>query len=151
PKAEVYDPVTNSWTQTNPPSTLLNAVHGNSFYDSDCKILANGSVLISPVIPRQSGIALLYNPVSNTWSAAGRYVRGTYQDEASWVKLPDDSILTLDPFGTNSERYIPSTNTWVNDSVVPVQLYDSFGGELGAALLLPDGRAFLIGATGHTA
>src|SRR5262249_50056626 len=77
--------------------------------------------------------------------------RGAYQDEASWVKLPDESILTIDPFGTNSERYIPSTNTWINDGVVPVSLYDPFGSELGAAFLLPTGKAFYLGSTGHTA
>jgi hypothetical protein len=64
--------------------------------------------------------------------------------------LPDDSILTIDPFGTNSERYIPTLNKWVNDANVPVELYDPYGFEMGAGLLLPDGRAFFIGATSNT-
>ena len=46
------------------------------------------------------------------------------------MKLPDDSILTIDPFGKNSERYIPSSNTWIDDGVVPTSLYDPFGFEL---------------------
>ncbi|HUN82040.1 MAG TPA: kelch repeat-containing protein [Phycisphaerae bacterium] len=150
PKAEVYDPLTNLWTQTNPPTSLLNPA-SNSFYDSDCKILPNGSVLIAPVFPHVSGQPLIYNPATNTWSAGGHYVRGSYQDEASWVKLPDDSILTIDPFGTHSERYIPATNSWVDDAIVPVPLYDPFGSELGAAFLLPSGKAFFLGSTGHTA
>src|SRR3954449_984034 len=29
-------------------------------------------------------------------------------------------------------------------------MYDPYGGELGAAFLLPDGRAFFLGAVGHT-
>jgi len=158
PKAEVYDPLTNVWTQVNPPTSLLNPgapspVTGGSqaFSDSDSEILPDGSVLISPVAPAVSGQPLIYNPSTNTWSAGPHYVRGVYQDEASWVKLPDNTILTIDPFGSNSERYNPATNTWINDGIVPVSLYDPFGSELGAALLLPNGKAFYLGSTGHTA
>jgi hypothetical protein len=64
--------------------------------------------------------------------------------------LRDGSILTVDPFSTNSERYIPSSNQWITDSSLPVELYDT-NGEMGAAFLLPDGRAFFPGGTGHTA
>ncbi len=158
PKAEVYDPVTNVWTQVNPPTSLLNPSQNSpvtgspqQFYDSNSEILPNGSVLISPVMPKVSGQPLIYDPATNTWAAGPNYYRGVYQDEASWVKLPDDSILTIDPFGTNSERYIPSTNVWVNDGNLPISLYDPFGFELGAAFLLPNGKAFFLGSTGHTA
>jgi hypothetical protein len=71
------------------------------------------------------------------------------QDEASWVKLPDNSILTIDPYGTSTERYIPSMGQWFLDQSVPVAMYDSEG-ELGPAFLLPNGKAFFLGATGHT-
>jgi hypothetical protein len=103
---------------------------------------------VAPVI---SGGTVIFNYTSNTWSNGPNFVRGTYQDEASWVKLPDDSILTIDPFGTNSERYIPSLNMWVDDGNVPVSLYDSFGFEMGAGFMLPNGNAFFLGSTGHTA
>ncbi|MDQ6630358.1 MAG: hypothetical protein M3Y82_01200, partial [Verrucomicrobiota bacterium] len=72
------------------------------------------------------------------------------QNEASWVKLPDDSILTVDKSGTSSERYIPALNTWVTDTNVPVSLYDALP-ELGAGFLLPNGRAFFLGGSGQTA
>jgi len=150
-RAEVYDPLTNLWTTTNPPTSLLDPNHGNKFYDSNSETLPDGRVLIAPVFPRINGQPLLYDPSTNTWAATGHYVRGSYQDEASWVKLPDDSILTIDPFGTNSERYIPSTGTWVDDGIVPIDLYDPFGSELGASFLLADGRVFYLGSTGHTA
>jgi hypothetical protein len=150
PHAEVYDPLTDSWTQTDPPASLWNPSSDN-FYDCNSEILPDGKVLLMPVIPHTSGAALRYDPATNLWSSGGHLAHGVYQDEASWVKLADDSILTIDPFGTLSERYIPATNTWVSDSVVPVSLYDPFGGELGDALLLPNGKAFYFGATGHTA
>ena len=144
--AEIFDPVANTWTTTPPPPAGQNL-----FYDSVSKILPNGNVLVAPVNPATYGGTAIYNSALNIWSVGPTLFRGYYQDEASWVKLPDDSILTIDPFGTNSERYIPSLNQWVNDANVPVSVYDPYGSEMGAAFLLPDGRAFYLGATGNTA
>jgi subtilisin-like proprotein convertase family protein len=157
---EVYDPTTNVWTQMPIPTSVLDpsqksaVINGNqTLYDAVCKILANGKVMISPVGPKNVDGTILFDPQTNTWSTGPNFIRGSYQDEASWVKLPDQSILTIDPFGTNSERYNPNppSPAWINDSNVPVSLYDSFGFELGAALLLPSGKAFYLGSTGHTA
>lgn len=157
-KAEVYNPLTNTWTQAVVPTTILNPsqtspVTGGAqqFYDSNSEITASGDVLITPVAPRYAAQSVLYHPATNTWTNGPNLFRGSYQDEASWVKLPDDSILTIDPFGTNSERYIPASNTWIDDAVVPVTMYDAFGFELGGAVLLPNGKAFFLGSTGHTA
>jgi hypothetical protein len=78
-----------------------------------------------------------------------------------WVKLPDNSILFVDmprldnsytyTWPLHSERYIPATNTWIADADVPDSLYDEFGFETGAGLMLPDGRAFFMGSTHKTA
>jgi hypothetical protein len=149
-KAELYDPATNSWTAITPPGSLW-SLSSDNFYDCNSEILPDGTVLTMPVFPHSAGVGMRYNPATNAWSFAGRLFRGTYQDEASWSKLPDNSIITIDPFGTNSERYIPSTNTWVNDSVVPVSLYDPFGFEIGASVLLPNGKVLFLGSTGHIA
>ncbi len=141
--AEVYDPLSNTWTLL-PPS-------GQTFSDSISKILPNGNVLIAPVNPSTAGGTVIFNPVANTWLAGPTLFSASSQDEASWVKLPDDSIVTIDPFSTTSERYIPSLNRWIGDATVPVSLYTESLGELGAAFLLPDGRAFFLGGTGQTA
>ncbi len=140
--SEVYDPTANTWMRT--PSA------GQDFYDSVSTILPNGNVMVGPVFPSVSGGTVIYSWSTNTWSQGPTYVRGTYQDEASWLKLPDDSVLTIDPFGQNSERYIPSLNRWVDDAMVPTSMYDG-NGELGAAVLLPNGKALFLGGTGHTA
>ena len=50
----------------------------------------------------------------------------------------------------HAQRYIPSQNEWVATGTVPVALSGSES-ELGPAFLLPDGRAFYLGATSHTA
>lgn len=143
-KAEVYDPLTDIWTSTpTPPS--------GSFADSPSELLPDGRVLVAPVLPSVAGQTIIYDPTNNTWSTGPRLFRGNNQSEASWVKLADRSILTIDPYGTFSERYIPATNTWINDAVVPTALYNSIDHELGAGVLLANGNAFFLGASGRTA
>ena len=139
---EVYDPLTNTWT-------ALPAQTFGSFSDSVSEMLPNGNVLIAPVAPNPSGYTTIFNASTNTWSQGPKLFRGGSADEQSWVKLPDDSILSVDG-GNTSERYIPSLNAWVNDGSVPVNLFDG-NHELGAGLLLADGRALFLGGTGHTA
>lgn len=142
--AEIYDPLANTWTVTPPPPP------GQvRFHDSISETLPSGDVLVAPVTPATSGGTVIYSMVSNLWFVGPTLVNTFYQDEASWVKLPDSSILTIDPFGTNSERYIPSLNLWINDANVPVEIYGNF--EMGPAFLLADGRAFFMGGTGNTA
>ncbi|MFZ0828912.1 MAG: kelch repeat-containing protein [Verrucomicrobiia bacterium] len=146
--AEIYDPVANTWTGTPPPPAGQGV-----FSDSVSQILPNGDVLISPVVPATYDGTVIYSVASNAWFAGGTLVNDDYgdQDEASWVKLPDDSILTIGPFSTNSQRYIPSLNQWVADANVPVEIYDPFGGEMGPGFLLPSGNAIFFGGTGNSA
>jgi hypothetical protein len=94
-----------------------------------------------------AGDMTIYDPVANSWSLTGCPV-GT-QDETSWVKLPDNSILALDLSGPTSERYIPSTGMWIADAPTPVDLFNA-NGELGGAFLLPNGKVFYIGGTNQT-
>jgi hypothetical protein len=145
--AEVYDPLLDSWTMC--------PCAGCLFSDSLSEILPNGNVLITPVGPTNGGETMIYAPASNTWIAGPQLYRGYYEDEASWVKLPDNSILCIDSpgsggTGTNSERYIPALNQWINDANVPINIYGGIF-EMGAALLLPTGNAFFLGAGGTNA
>jgi Galactose oxidase, central domain len=151
PHAEVYDPKTNAWTQIDPPASLWDPAN-NSFVDAISEILENGRVMVMPVSPHTFGVALIYDPPSNTWSTAGALKHSIgNQSEASWVKLPDRSILSIDPFDVKAQRYFADTNSWLNDGPEPVQVYDSFVGEMGGAVLLPTGNALFFGATGHNA
>lgn len=136
--AEVYDPLSNTWTMA-PDS-------GANFIDAISETLPNGNVLVCPVYSGAN--TLIYNVINNSWSNGPVCLGG--QDEASWVKLADGSILTVDPFGINSERYLPALNQWVADSTLPIDVY-GYGGELGAAFLLPNGNAIFLGGTNHTA
>jgi Kelch motif len=140
--AEVYDPIANTWT--------VAPAQPNTFLDSCSEVLPSGNVLVAPVSPANYGETLIWNTASNNWSIGPTLYRGDDQDEASWVKLPDGSILTIDPYTQNSERYIPALNQWIDDADVGIQMYSS-GMELGAGFLLPNGEAFYLGGSGNTA
>jgi hypothetical protein len=138
---EIYNPLNDHWTTTASVPTV-------DFRDSESEVLSNGNVLIHPVrigtnAPR---VTLIYNPTLDSW-APNPPSSLVGQGEASWVKLPDDSILTIE--ARTSERYIPSLNQWVADAAVPVNTYSN--SEIGAGFLLPDGRAFFLGGSGKTA
>ncbi|MBL0181698.1 MAG: hypothetical protein IPP96_05135 [Chitinophagaceae bacterium] len=139
-KSEVYNPVTNTWTA--PISAGVNISDANS------AILEDGRVL-QALVTGNLRPTNIWNPATNSY-VAGPVCNGIH-NESVWIKLPDNSILFVDRLSTNSERYIPATNTWVVDATVPVNLYDPYGDETGAAVLLPDGRAFFIGSQGTTA
>ena len=141
--AEVYDPVADNWTMTPTQPTY--------FGDANSEILPDGRVLeaLLDTLTYNFDTTIIYDPVSNSWST-GPDSHGDH-DESAWVKLPDNSILFVDINSTNSERYIPSLNQWIVDGTVSDSLYDDFDSEAGAGLLLPNGKVFFLGSTGHTA
>ena len=137
--AELFDPLNNVWTKIPDP------LPGPAFSDAMGKILPDGNVLVAPV--SQFGGCRIYNVADNNWQTAASTAN---QDETCWVKLANDSILTINTGSINTEHYVPSTDTWVADGNLPVPLYGN-GAELGAGFLLPDGRVFYLGATPNTA
>ena len=133
-KAEIYQPTNNTWTQAaTPPDTII---------DNVSETLPTGNILEgSP-----GSDIRIYNIVSDTWSPTIVPLGG--QDESSWVKLQDGSVLTFT--GTNTERFIPALNQWVVDAPLPTPLY-GWAYELGAGILLPNGKAIFFGGTGTNA
>src|SRR5262249_13299944 len=145
---EMYDPVANTWSPIAPfPQT--------QFGDDPTEVLPNGKVLAGYLSGPQT---YFYDPAANSWSLAANKLRNDRSDEETWVLLPDGSILSYDIFSSPAagpgfaQRYIPSTNTWVDAGNVPIPLTNTttLGAELGPALLLPDGRIFQIGANSNT-
>jgi len=164
-RSEIYDPVANQWSSNNVPANILNPSLTNSgnglnggFSDSPSIVLADGTVLIAPIYPYGFGSqTVIYDPKANSWSSYSPNLapKGDL-NETSWVKLPDDSILTIDAttninLGYNTtERFIPSTQTWIQDANTPVAMYSYPGKEIGPGLLLPSGKVVYFGGTGKT-
>lgn len=150
--SEIYDPVANSWASITPQNIFTS----NHIGDAPCELLSDGRVLLGSDYDQQTAI---YDPIFNKWTSSGSKVY-TNSDEESWTLLPDRSILTVDCSNAssiaanNTERYIPSSDTWISAGTLPgsaSNLVDPSSSEIGPSLLLPDGRAFYIGATGNTA
>lgn len=139
--SEIYDPVSNTWT-TIPITSLY------FFADANSVILDDGRILQADLLSTMQKTHL-FNPATMSYSA-GPNCLGMH-DEATWVKLPDNSILFVDLGSTASERYIPSLNQWIADAAAPVNLYDPFVFETGPAILLPNGKVIFFGSTGNTA
>ncbi len=154
---EIYDPTTNTWT--NIPNVTTPAHPITTFGDGPSEVLADGTVLFGYNGGSQTYI---YNPTTNKWSDGPSLLHGDTSAEEGWVKLADGSILTYSIQGTPNDigqRFVPGAtpalDKWVDAGAVPVQLESNGGApivpENGPPVLLPDGRVFYIGASGHTA
>ena len=137
---EIFDPLRNIWTRIYP-----DPIPAVAFSDAISETLPNGNVLDAPV--SEFGGCLIYNVASNSWQTAASTAN---QNEACWVKLASDNILTVNTGSENAEHYVPSLNEWVSDNPLPVPLYDSIS-EMGPGFLLPNGNVFYFGATTNTA
>jgi hypothetical protein len=169
PLAEISNPVNNiGWTPLSKPATFA-YISG----DVASSGLADGRVLLGSLLTAQSAI---WNPANGAWVEAGKAFGTTNNEskdgvtnEETWTLLPDGSVLTVEtkPSPTNptanpAERYLPASDTWVSargtpQNLVIANIFDPatnanvLVSEIGPALLLPGGKVFAIGATGHTA
>jgi hypothetical protein len=140
---EIYDPITNSWTNiTDFPQP--------QFGDGPIEVLPDGKVLAGSIFGPET---FIYDPISNSWSSTGAKQHLDASSEETWIKLPDDSILSYDVSSSanagvgHAQRYIPSQAQWVDAGTPPALLSTAnVGFELGPGFLLPDGRVFLLGA-----
>ena len=145
---EIYNPATNTWSFTGTGGSGVGFPFPNVVSDANSEILPDGRILQACVDEAGINLNYLYDPIANTYTAGPNCLR--IDNEATWVKLPDNSVLFMDNYAQTSERYIPATNTWINDATAPVNLFDPYGFEAGAAFLLPNGKVWFIGSTPHT-
>jgi predicted outer membrane repeat protein len=179
--AEIYNPQANSWTSvanagagTNPPLTTAGSLNPPpkaqaqpQFGDDPIEVLPNTASGQTQILAGYfgNGTTYLYNASTNTWAttSTGKQ-RGDRSDEETWVKLPDNSILSYDIYASESsppvfhaQRFIPSTDQWVDASTVnPAKLPSLLSGndvgqELGPGFLTPNDQVIYFGAEGNTA
>ena len=145
-RCEIYDPVADTWTEIAAPASAAGATW-SEIGDGACAVLADGTFLLGNASDRQTAT---FDPISNTWIAQGDKIQRS--SEESWVLLADGGVLTANCFGhPKAEKFVPSTQAWMREADVTVDLVEDASKEIGPAVLLPDGRALYVGATGATA
>ena len=158
----IYDPVANTWAALAPPTGW------GYIGDSPSAVVPNGQLLIGGKLDT---LMAELDPSTLQWTAMASTGKSDFDAEEGWTLLPDGSILTFDVKNApNSERYIPSMQTWFSAGSTIVDLHSpgggpclSYGGgcynppgEVGPAMLRPDGTVFATGSRstagpGHTA
>lgn len=139
--AEVYDPVWDSWTSLPIPNGWTN------IGDAPCCVLPDGRVLLGSIFTTATAI---YDPHSNTWTSTA--TKDDASSEETWTLLPDETVLCAECSNhPKTEKYVAAADKWVTAGVTTADLVQASSIEIGPAILLPDGRVFALGASGHTA
>jgi parallel beta-helix repeat protein len=149
PNAEIYDPATNNWKITQPPSAMpLNAV-----------TLANGKVLAIGGW-RSTGdggeweyvnACQLYDPASETWTPTGHESRLRNRNKYNSILLPNGKVLVVGGIyveeGSDSytaqdkcELYDPATGSWTATGSLHVPREEGF-----SLTLLHNGKVLVAG------
>jgi hypothetical protein len=152
----IYDPAANTWTTVVPPTSW------HYIGDSPALVLPDGLFVVGNKLTRQ--LAAL-NPKTLTWSTLSPAGKSDFNAEEGWTLLPDGNILTADvKDAPNSEIYNTSERKWASAGSTIVDLHSPspFGclpygpngslcyfppGEIGPAILRPDGTVFATGGT----
>ena len=155
----IYDPAANTWTNLLPPSNWT------YIGDSPSTILPNGNFLVGNKLTKQ--MAEL-NPKTLKWKTAPSAGKSDFNAEEGWTLLSNGTVLTADVKNApNSEIYTPSAGAWASAGSTVVDLHSPspFGcihygpggtlcyyppGEIGPAILRPDGTVFVTGSYTET-
>jgi hypothetical protein len=163
----IYDPTANTWTTLNPPKGW------DYIGDSPSLVLPSGDFIIGDKLTKK--MAQL-DPTTLTWTTVSSKGKSDFNAEEGWTLLPTGDILTADVKNApNSEIYSTTSKSWTSAGSTVVDLHSPspFGcinygpngslcyyppGEIGPAILRPDGTVFATGSytdggngPGHTA
>lgn len=142
--AQIYDPVANTWTTIATPGW-------GWVGDAPACTLADGRIIMGSINDTRTAI---YDPATNTWVAGPN--KHDKSSEETWTLLPDGTVLSAEVTASPAaEKYDPATNAWIGAGALPaghgLELQTAASIEIGPAILMPDGRVFAMGASGHNA
>jgi len=163
----IYDPKANTWTNLPAPATW------QYIGDSPSVVLPNGTFVVGNKLTKS--MASL-NATTLKWTVTPGTGKSDFNAEEGWTLLPDGTVLTEDVKNApNSERYNSTKKSWstAGSTIVDLHSPSPFGcihygpnnslcyyppGEIGPAILRPDGTVFATGSNsssgsgaGHTA
>ena len=161
-KMAIYDPKTDTWTMVAPPF----GPDWDFIGDSPWTLLPNGHLLLGEKFTKAMAE---FDPTTLTWTEVSSLAKDDVFAEEGLTLLPDGSVLTVNMTDFPlAQRYIPnsdpSKSAWVDAGSTPVKLpatdnnsakniiYDNGKrvyhppGEIGPAMLRPDGTVFNSGA-----
>lgn len=144
--AEIYDPVSDSWTNVPTPPGWSN------IGDAPTCVLPDGRILIGNINTTETAIL---DPRTKTWTSGG--AKHDASSEETYTLLPDGTILVAEVDAhPKAEKYLIASGQWVSAGSTPpghdlVLNVSGVSIEIGPAILMPDGRVFCAGASGHTA
>jgi len=154
-KGAIYDPTANSWTAIGHPQGW------NFIGDSPAIVLPDGKWLLGEKM--KTADATL-DPKTLKWTVVSSTGKNDENAEEGWTLMPDGSVLTFDVKDhPQSEDYIPAQGQWVSEGSTGPDLRGPqnccgrcipYGkgkcynppGEVGPAILRPDGTVFATGA-----
>lgn len=170
-KGAIYDPVADTWTPLgHPPGWKW-------IGDSPSSMLPDERMLMGDKLTKEDAYL---DPKSLEWRRVGDAGKADINSEEGWTLLPDGTILTIDvkdsaSLSYGSQIYNPTTGQWKSAGSTIVELASPGqqrcikyapghcykpAGEIGAAMLRPDGTVFATGSwtgsksytgAGHTA
>src|ERR1700693_3141533 len=142
--ATLYDPVANSWANLTTPAGWANVG------DVPLCVMPDGRVLLGSIDDNRTAF---FDPVTKTYTAGPN--KADRCAEESFTLLADGTVLAVQCTALpGAEKYVPGSNTWVSAGTTPSTLPQACPGivpEIGPTVVLPNGHAFVIGATGNTA
>jgi hypothetical protein len=152
----IYDPRTDTWSPLAAPPGFIN------IGDSPNTVLPDGRFLLGDKLTKQDSAL---DPRTLQWTNLRSTGKNDFNAEEGWTLLPDGKVLTLDVLDApKAEAYSPWRQEWRATATVPVDLHSpttvvgcvSYGpapnqcyyppGEIGPAILRPDGTVFATGS-----
>jgi len=151
----IYDPIANTWTSVTPPKGW------KYIGDSPSVVLPNGSYVVGNKLTKQMRE---FDPKTLTWKTLSSKGKSDFDAEEGWTLLADGTFLTADVKNApNSEIYSTTLKEWktAGSTIVDLHSPSPFGcipygpngklcyyppGEIGPAILRPDGTVFYTGS-----